>query len=349
MVQLSFLLTKPVAAITNVLGDGFDFGASYGGFDGGADVVNLPLIMKGNSGYDTWFNVQNTGASATTVTVTYADTSCSENAEIQPGAAATFDQATNGCLSSGYVGAATATASAGGEIVATVLETGPQLYAYNGFTSGSENVVMPLVQGNNSGFQTGIQVQNTGNTATNVELTYSPVAGGGSVCTESHNIGAGASATYFLGSACNAPGVTFVGSASVTNNSAGTDLVAIVNQTNFTNYGSAYNGFDPSTATESLVMPLIMDRNSGFFTGFNIMNVGSSATVTCSFSGSAVEYSATLAQNEAGNDVQDGKIAANYVGSAECSAPGGAIIAVVNELGSSSTSDLLFTYEAFNN
>ncbi|MCA9967381.1 MAG: hypothetical protein KC423_24200, partial [Anaerolineales bacterium] len=84
-------------------------------------------------------------------------------------------------------------------------------------------------------------------------------------------------------------------------------------------------------------------------TGFNIMNVGSSATVTCTFSNSSRTYSAQLGTNAAGNDVQNGKIANKYVGSASCSAPGGAIIAVVNELGTSTSSDLLFTYEAFNN
>lgn len=89
---------QPVAAITNVLGDGFDYGASYGGFDGGAGSVNLPLIMRNNGGFSTWFNVQNTGASATSVTVSYANSDCTETASIQPGAAATFDQSTNTCL-----------------------------------------------------------------------------------------------------------------------------------------------------------------------------------------------------------------------------------------------------------
>ena len=349
---------QPVAAITNVLGDGFDYGASYGGFDGGAGTANLPLIMRNNGGFSTRFNVQNTGASATSVTVSYANSSCTETASIQPGAAATFDQSTNTCLGSTYVGAATVAAASGGEIVATVIETGKDtLFAYNGFTAGSTEVVMPLVQANNSGFNTGVQVQNTGSASTDVTLSYTPVAGAGTACTETQTIGAGASKTFFLGAFRNgspgtsncAKGSRFVGSAAVSANSAGTDLVAIVNQTNFTNYGSAYNGFDPNAATGSLVMPLIMDRNSGFYTGFNIMNVGSSATVTCTFSNSSRTYSAQLGTNAAGNDVQNGKIANKYVGSASCSAPGGAIIAVVNELGTSTSSDLLFTYEAFNN
>lgn len=351
---------QPVAAIANVLGDGIDFGASYGGFDGGANSVSLPLIMKNNAGqYDTWFNVQNTGASATTVTVSYANTACTENRTIQPGAAQKFDQDINTCLPSPYVGAATVTAGAGGEIVATVMETGNEtLFAYNGFTGGATDPVLPLVQFNNAGFHTGVQIQNThASSASNITVSYTPAAGQpGTACTETKTLNPGTSDTFGL-FAFSLPGGTnstctfgqqFVGSARVTTNSANVDLVAIVNQTNFANYGSSYNGFDPSTATASVVMPLIMDRNSGFFTGFNLMNVGSSASVTCDFSGTTYTVGpTTLGTGSTLNALQLNQISTNYVGSATCNAPGGGLIAVVNELGSSTVSDLLFTYEAF--
>jgi hypothetical protein len=91
-----------------------------------------------------------------------------------------------------------------------------------------------------------------------------------------------------------------------------------------------------------------MDRNAGFYTGFNVMNIGSSATVSCTFSGSTYTVSAALNTGVALNDLQVNKLAPGYVGSATCSAPGGAIVAVVNELGTSTSADLLFTYEAFN-
>ncbi|MCI0398876.1 MAG: hypothetical protein L0322_28640, partial [Chloroflexi bacterium] len=88
---------QPVAAITNILANGVSYGASYGGFSAGANAVSLPLVMKANSGFSTWFNVQNAGASATTVTVEYAgQPTCDQSATIQPGAAATFDQGTFG-------------------------------------------------------------------------------------------------------------------------------------------------------------------------------------------------------------------------------------------------------------
>ena len=355
--------TEPIASIANVLGDGFEFGASYGSFEGGAESVNLPLIMKGNSGeYDTWFNVQNAGTSDVDVSVSYAGTSCTESfAALKPGAAHTFDQTTNTCLPTPYVGAALVSASSGGSIVATVIETGDEtLFAYNGFTVGSTDPVMPLVQFNNVGYHTGIQIQNTGGTSTDVTVSYSPAAGAaGTACTETQTISAGNSGTFGLFAFSLAPasststctfGETFIGSARVTTNSANNELVAIVNQTNFANYGSSYNGFNVASATSTVSMPLIMDRNAGYYTGFNVMNVGgSSTTVNCTFSDATYTVNQPVAAGGALNDLQLNKIRDRYVGGGTCTASGGgSIVAVVNELGDSSTADLLFTYEGFN-
>ena len=355
--------TEPIASIANVLGDGFEFGASYGSFEGGAESVNLPLIMKGNSGeYDTWFNVQNAGTSDVDVNVSYAGTACVESFPgLKPGAAHTFDQAANTCLPAGYVGAALVTASSGGSIVATVIETGNEtLFAYNGFTAGSENPVMPLAQFNNAGYHTGIQIQNTGGTSTNVTVTFTPAAGApGTACTETQTVSAGNSATFGLfafslsspvGTNTCTFGEQFVGSARVTANSSANDLVAIVNQTNFANYGSSYNGFNLASASSTLTMPLIMDRNAGYYTGFNVMNVGgSSTTVNCTFSNTTYTVNQVVAAGGALNDLQLNKIADRYVGGGTCQASGGgSIVAVVNELGDSTSADLLFTYEGFN-
>lgn len=347
---------QEIAAITNVLGDGFDFGASYGGFSAGAASVNLPLIMKDNYDYSTWFNVQNAGSADTTVTVTYGGTSCTETATIEPGAAATFDQATNSCLASGFVGAATVTADSGGSIVATVIETGVStLYAYNGFTGSSTEPVMPLVQANNVGYQTGVQIQNTGSSSTSVTVSYTP-AGTGTACTETQTIAAGESETFAL-YAMSLPGSTsttctfgqhFIGSGEVTGNTTDQGLVAIVNQTDFIDKGSAYNAFDPASATTTLVMPLIMDDNYDYFTGFNVQNSDTSTIdLTCTFSNSSQTVTATLDPGEALNHLQLGVLPAGYVGSATCTADGN-ILGVVNELNLVSGGDSLFSYEAFN-
>lgn len=340
---------QPVAAITNVLANGFAFGASYESFEAGAPVVNLPLIMKGNFGFNTWFNVQNAsspGGSPVTVNITFAGTTCTHTATIPAGAAATFNQATNTCLPTPYVGAATVTAT-GGDVVATVLQAGPTtLFAYNGFTSGSTNPIMPLVQANNFGYFTGIQVQNAGTTSTNVTVSYVPGTSG-TACTQSATIAAGASATFID---CSSMSVAqFVGGASVTTNSASQPLVAIVNQLNTgAGKGAAYNAFDPAQATSTVNFPLIMRDNFGFFTGFNIYNAGAAAAnVACTFSGTGgpAPVNATVPAGATLTAVQVGT--GPYVGSATCTAAGGSLVGVANEL-SSAAGDNLFAYTGFN-
>ena len=98
---------QQVVAIVNTVGDGTYF-ASTTGFSSGSTSINLPLLMKGNAGFDTWFNVQNCGTVSTNVTVTYSN-GTTETATIAPGAAKTFDQATNAALPAGFVGSATVT------------------------------------------------------------------------------------------------------------------------------------------------------------------------------------------------------------------------------------------------
>lgn len=359
---------QPVAAIANVLANGLAFGASYTSFSGGSASVNLPLIMKGNSGFDTWFNVQNTNTTGdVNVTVAYANTACTETDTIAPGAAATFTQSTNACLPAGYVGAATVTAT-GGDVVATVIETGTTtLFAYNGFTAGAPDPVIPLVNANNSGYITGIQIQNSGAASTDVTVDYTPSAGApGTACSETKTIAAGASATFALyafslagdpdpGTDDCAFGATFVGSASISQ-SGSENLVAIVNQLNLASAkASSYNGFDPSAASGEVLMPLIMDRNSGFYTGLNAINIGSASTVTCTYTSNdgSVTQSVTSPSLPTGgsfNHLQLNFLANGFVGSGTCTADsaGGAIIVVVNELGSG-TGDQLFSYEGFNN
>lgn len=346
---------REIRAIANILGNGTSFGASYGGFTSGATTVYAPLLMKENSGFNTWFNVQNAGSSATTVNVTYSDGVTNSCTNLQPGAACTFDQSTEP-HASGWVGSAIITATE--PLAVTVMEVGlTTLFAYSGFTGGSTDVVMPLVNANNAGYITGIQIMNLGSTDTDVTVSYTPSIAG-TPCTETKTVQAGKSTTFALGAFARsesgencADGATFIGSARITTNSASQDLVAIVNQLNMgANKGAAYEGFDPASATAKVVMPLIMDRNSNYWTGFSVVNVGSAqTTVICTFSNSTHTESATLNPGEAMTVLQKGVIADGYVGSATCTAGAdGRIVGVVNELNSVLTGDAFLVYDAFN-
>jgi len=344
---------KNGAAIANVLASDFSAGASYVGRSTGATEVQLPLLFKDNSGFDTWFSVQNAGDSDANITVNYSDGAGDRTAVIPAGAAQTFFQEdeTDHTLP---VFAAIITSDQ--PIVAAVIQENPSImFAYTGFTGGTTNPVLPLINANNAGFQTGVQLQNAGDTATEVTLSYTP-ADAGTACTETKSIDPGQSVTFALAafspttdepaSDC-IDGERFVGSARVTSNSANQPLVAIVNQLLAGVNGEAYGSFSADDATNVAVMPLILDRRGGFFTGFNVQNVGTVETdVTCTFTDSGYTVSGTLAPGAALNDLQNDKIADNYAGSGTCtaSASGAQIVAVVNELGSP-TADNLLVYE----
>jgi hypothetical protein len=342
--------TTQVAAVSNVHGDNFNANASYVAFNNGSGKVLIPLLMKNNSSYNTWFNVQNTGASTATVNVAYSDgTNASKS--VAPFASKTFDQSSESHSQKVFSAVVT---SAQPVAVTVIEENTVMMFAYNGFLGSSTDPVFPLVNANNSGYTTGVQIQNDGSSSTSVTVSYKPSLAG-SACTETQSIAAGQSKTFALGAFASgafsncAAGAKFIGSAQVTSNSTSQPLVAVVNQHIIGLNGEAYGAFDPADASDKVVLPLIMDRNSGYWTGFNVMNVGSASTsVTCNFTNTSYKVGpVTLAAGAALTDLQNGKIASGYVGSATCTASSGTakIIAVVNELGPSGSLDQLLVYE----
>ena len=351
-----------VASIVNILGSGGaqPVGAAYVGATAGSPTLLIPLLMKGNGGFNTWFSVQNTGSSAADITANYSDGTLKTISAVQPGAAAIFDQSTE--THSVKVFSAVVSSTGNTPLASAVIEESPSVIdAYSGVIAGSTTVVFPLINANNAGNLTGITIQNAGSSDTTVTLSYTPSdASSGTACTETQTIPHGQSNTFaFLTFAgVSQPGVTtncigkakFVGSAIVTANSTNQPLVAIVNQLKPGVNGEAYNAFDPASATNQVVLPLIMDHNSNWWTGFSVMNVGSASTnVTCTFSNSTYTVSKPLGQNQSFTDLQYGKLApagGKYVGSGTCTADGsGKIVAVVNELNTVNVGANLLVYE----
>lgn len=361
-----------VAAIVNVVGDSLNFGlSSYSGFSAGAKSVSLPLLFKTAANFSTFFNVQNVGANPTAVTVTYKGVTVAAPTTpvtindgpytILASSAKRFDQPSTATLPAGFVGSATVTSTAE-DVVATVIQVGPTtMLGYNGFTGGTTNPVFPLVNANNFGYITGIQIQNLGTTDTDVTISYTPSsAAAGTACSETKTVKGSSSTTFALnafttasaGENC-ANGTLFVGTGKVTANTASQSLVGIVNQLNSAaRKGDSYGGFDSSTATNTVVFPLIEDRVFGYFTGLSVMNVGDVATsVTCSYTNSAVTQSTTapLAPGAAFTVVQANAIAQTYVGSGTCTAAAGAkIVGVANVLKNGTTSDTFSVYSGTN-
>jgi hypothetical protein len=347
--------SQNAAGIVNILSSDFKAGASYVGRSQGDTTVLLPLLNKNNSGFTTWYSIQNAGNSDATVNVSYSDGTTAGPFTIKPGAARFVYQSQETHNQAIFAG----TITSNQPVVAVVVQESNQIiFAYTAFrsTDASTNPFFPLVNANNAGYVTGIQIQNAGNQSTAVTLSYTPVPGNGTPCTETQTIAPGASATFALaafhptatppGTSNCVKGAKFIGSARVTGNSANQKLVGIANQLLPGVNGEAYISFNDSDAGDTVVMPLIMDRNSGYFTGFNVQNVGNTpVSVNCTFQNSSYTVSANLAPGAALNDIQQNKIANGYIGSAICTGGSGAkLVAVVNELKQGPT-DTFLVYE----
>lgn len=348
--------SQSVAGIVNLLAvvnNVYVATTSYVGRSAGGTTLLLPLLMKENGGFTTWFSVQNAGSAAATVQVAYSD-GTTNSATINAGAAKVFYQASETHNSKTF--AATITGSQ--PLVGSVIqENTATLFAYTGFNAGSANPVFPLVNANNGGIRTGIQVQNVGAQATDVTLSYTPSgAGNGTACTETHTIQPGGSETYAFtafesgvaGSNCAPKPAKFVGSAKVTGNTTSMPLVGIANQLGPGVNGGAYVSFSDTDAGNTVVMPLIMDRNGGYFSAFSLQNVGATTVpVNCTFQNSPVTVGGTLDPGAALVDLQNGKLGDKYVGSAVCTSTDATakLVGVVNQLGNKA-GDQLSVYEA---
>lgn len=366
-----------VAAIVNVNSPDLSLsfgGEAYVGVTEGSNSVSLPLLFKGSFGFNSFFNVQNVGQTATQVTVTYSGGGLSSPVvvpavTVNPGSAARFDVGGNANLPPGFNGSATITSTAS-DIAAVATHVGPTtVLIYNGFASGTTNPVFPLVNSNNFGYLTGIALQNRGAQASNVTVTYTANGATAATCTETLNIpGNGGSAFFAINAfSANDPtpnddtcqnGSTFVGSARVSANSANVELVGTVDQLNGgQRKGGTYSGFSEADATGTVVFPLINDRNFGFFTGISLANVtDTAATVTCTYSGTSYkDENQALPARGTLTIVNANKIGNGYNGSGTCTVTGGArIVGVANQLRSSPNSagqqvDTFYVYEGSNN
>ena len=402
------LSDQPIVAVTNILSANANLADSYAGFLSGATSLNLPLIVRDNFGIDTSITVQNVGNTSATVNISYVPGIAGNPAteppfSLAPGASKTIFQKDNTALGSGapgFVGSATITAT--GNIVATVLQEGNgQLLAYNSFLAGtgSPTAALPLVLGNNFGAYTGIQVLNAGTLPTTVTIDFAPntvtaPTGGLTPCTtppqRQLSINPNQTGTLIQDAGTGNPpfdpffnGCIYIGGATVTSNNNQT-LFVIVNQVNSgSKDASSYAGFNPTTATDTVLAPLVAANNFGTFSGVQVQNIGTTPTsVTITYGpntftgtpppgftlcstptsrtttvpvqpGASFTFLQTyIAGQQAGLSPigSDSQFeSCTYVGSATIKADaGGKIVAIVNQISTGPASnDKLFTYGGF--
>lgn len=151
-------------------------------------TVAVPVIKNGWVGRTTALTVQNAEASAdVTVNVTFQgiNGACAGNsypgdqATLSPGASVIYFPNLNnmGGLPTNCFAAATVTAS-GGEVVATVNEAGAgkkTVYSAFGVGNATREIALPLVKELFASRTTGVVIQNAGDGATDVTVTYNVV------------------------------------------------------------------------------------------------------------------------------------------------------------------------------
>ncbi|MBC8163217.1 MAG: hypothetical protein H7Z42_18570 [Roseiflexaceae bacterium] len=362
---------KVAATVNIIVNNNVNFGDAYTGISEGSTKATLPLLFKDAFGFNTFFNVQNTDATAAAVTVTFSN-GTTQTATVQPNSTARFDQASNAGIAANFIGSAVVTADKNIAVTAVQVDN-DTLASYNGFSdTGNLAPIFPLVNSNNFGYVTGIPVTNVGTAATNVVVTYTPssgIAGNATApCTETQSVAANETKYFALtsiGPSANTPGMTttctkgarFVGSGKVTTNSGNQPLVALVSQLNQPAKKSGiYGAANATTATSTVLFPIINDRFFGYNTGFSITNVGNNnVNVSCSYAGQTYkdEVSA-LAPGGVFTTLQTGKLAdrTNTSGTCVATAVGGSdakIVGVINQLNNPAATDALFVSSGINN
>lgn len=219
---------QPLVAVDNQTAAG-GFTQSFNAFAQGSATVYVPAMYEAYYTWNSSLNIAKIGAGASAVTVKYSDGSPNSTCnltDIAPSCLLYMPTAHGGAAK---LFAATVTA-VGQPIVAIVNSANPtgQAQTYGGFAGGAGSVGLPTVMKKYYGWDTSFTCQNVGTVATSLALSYQGYAAS---AYNTASLPLGGSVEIFQ------PGETFLptgyrGSVTVTANTAGGEVVCIVNQTN---------------------------------------------------------------------------------------------------------------------
>jgi hypothetical protein len=317
--------------------------------------------------------VQNTTTSAVNVTVSYKNRTggavgaATETVSIPGQSNHVFYQTDNANLPDGFIGAATIAAEGGAAPLAVTVNfynsgsssDTAQLHSYNGFSSGANVLYVPRIVRNYHGYNGGLSIQNVGNAATTVKITFT--FAGKNYVYNSPSIAKGAALPLY------APDINALdpvdglvnslrfGSA-VIEAAAGGSVVAIINEDNRggpgipqerVGQGSSYNAVPNGQQTNTVFFAQITRKASGIFSGgFQVANTtGTAATCDISYSGApgANENNVALPKNGAirryAPDVANLADGYNASVTVQCTQPVVAISNLAAEPGSSKFGD----------
>jgi hypothetical protein len=301
--------------------DPFRMGTSAGFADTEtAPTMYAPQVMKNLAGdWSSYVAVQNTTTSAASVTVSYKDRfgndvpAATESVSIPGQSNHVFYQTDNTGLAEGFLGAATIKANDGTSGLAVTVNfynsgssSGTaQFQSYNGFSGGSNTLLVPRIVRNYYGYNTGMSIQNIGTSGTKVKVTFT--VSGKDYIYNSGTINPGAALALWLPDVDPLDPVDALplqqrfGNAVVEVVSGG-PVVAIVNEDNRggsgvpaerVGQGSTYNAINDGGQTSTLFFAQIPNKAGGWASGgFQVANTTNSSG-TCS-----IVYNADTDANE---------------------------------------------------
>ncbi len=304
--------------------DPYRMGTSAG-FNSGqvATIMYAPQVVKAFYGYESYISVQNTGSTSTNVTVTYKNRSggdvpaATESFNIPAYTNHIFYQSDNAGLPAGFVGAAKVSSSNANTLAVTTEFyaagtdfTKSQLHSYNAFSGGANKLLIPRFVLDYYGYNSGLTIQNVGNAATTVQITFKDVATPTphTYIYNSPSIPAGAALALYLPDVPELNGMDALprtesyGNA-IVQAAPGGEVVGIVNEDNRggtskgyvvpeqrIGQGATYNAFPDGSQTTTVFFPQIPDKAGGIFSGgfaFSNPDAGTSGTCNVAYANAA--------------------------------------------------------------
>jgi hypothetical protein len=274
-------------------------------------TMYAPQVMKNLAGWYSYISVQNTTDASVTVELTYKNAAgadvpaATESATIPGFSNHVFYQDSNAGLTDGFIGAATVSAATPLAVTVNFYNSGAtsgeaQLHSYNGFSGGSDTLLIPRVVRRFYGYNGGLSIQNIGTIATAVTIEFSYA--GNTYTHVTGSIAPGAALPLYAPNVAELAPVDVLpisqrfGSATITANEAGAVIVAIVNEDNRGNpadndgnavpiervgQGSTYNAILNGSQTSDMFFAQIVNNAGGIFSGgFQVANT-SATTGSC--------------------------------------------------------------------
>jgi len=268
-----------VASVTEVSSDANAL--AYSGVAAGSEHVFIPLLFKRYNGWETSVQLQNLRPDPVSVDYTYRQSNgdggpWTGTLIIAGQASLTLIQSLDPNLPDGYVGSLQVDVAPGGSIAALVSESrdGGNGASYDGALGGSVVLSAPLLFKNANGWDTGIQVQNVGDTTADVLITYFASDGGGT-WVDRGAVEPGQSATFYQPANADLPN-GFVGSA-IISSIGDQPLVAIVNQVNtMRDVAMTYRAF--GAGATSVAAPNLARDSGGWNAGVQVQNLGTGSS-----------------------------------------------------------------------